>query len=501
MRRLILASLTISTALAAQTPTPRTTPLRGALGERLRTLLDQPPFDRSTWGVQVVDERGRAVFSRNEQRMFQPASNAKLIVTAAAAVLLPPDFRVRTSVYVQGGLRDGVVDGDLVLYGRGDPTFSSRCYSADTLAPGVCDSAWTVMQALADSIVAHGVRRITGRVVGDGSYFEPLTVHPDWAVFDVEWWYAAPVSALAFNDNAIDFRITPAATVGPPPAIVGWPDFALWTLENRARTGPADSGSSVVKGFFRRPGTWDWYAVGNAAVNRRPWTESVAVPDPDLFAARALAEALRRRGVAIGGGAASTTDSLAFATARRAPALAERIGRPLPDLLFPILNTSQNLFAEMLCKILGREIAGLGSWRAGLAVERRFLIDSVGIDSTAFDLADGSGLSARNLVTPGAFARLLSYMSRHPRGGPFLAALPQAGRPGSLSRRFLRTPVAGQVWAKTGSIARVNTLSGYVQGTDGRRFTFSVMANGHDVPDRLMLAQIDSVVVEVGKTR
>src|SRR6266545_1656276 len=149
MRKLILASLTISGVVSAQTPAPapapppRTTPLRGTLERRLTTLLDQPPFDRATWNVHVMDDRGRVLFSRNADRFSVPASNTKLVVAAAATVLLPADYRVRTSIYANGSVSDGVVQGDLVLYGRGDPTWSARCFSVDTLAPGACDSTWT----------------------------------------------------------------------------------------------------------------------------------------------------------------------------------------------------------------------------------------------------------------------------------------------------------------------------------------------------------------------
>ena len=165
---------------------------------------------------------------------------------------------------------------------------------------------------------------------------------------------------------------------------------------------------------------------------------------------------------------------------------------PLPDVIFPILNTSQNWFAEMLLKVLGREVKGEGSWTAGLDVERRFLTDSVKIDSTAFALEDGSGLAAGNLVTPHAFAQLLAYMHRHPKGAAFVAALPHAGQPGSLLKRFAGTPLEGRVIAKTGSIDRVNSLSGYIEQPNGRTVTFSVQANGHAVPYQQMLAQIDS---------
>ena len=484
---------------AAQAQRPRTTPLRGSLQQRLGALLDQPPFDQATWGLYVIDERGRVLCQRNANRLFVPASNTKLVVTAAAAVLLPPDYRARTSVYVNGSLADGVVHGDLVLYGRGDPTFSTRCYGTDTLAAGACDSATAVMGALADSVHARGIRRVTGRLVGDGSYFEPRLVHPAWELFDATWWYAAPVSGLAFNDNSIDFRIAPGADVDTPPSITWTPEVGLATFENRARTVPADSGSTIGDNFFRKPGTWEFWAEGTVARGRPPWTESVAVPDPNLYAARALAVALIQRGIAIEGGATSTTDSLAYRGARLGPPLTERLGRPLGDLIFPILSESQNTFAEYLLKILGREVGGAGSWEAGLQVEWRFLTDAVGLDSTAFSLVDGSGLSTGNLVTPRAFVRLLDYLYRHPRRDLFLRGMPRPGQPGTLLRRFLGTALETRVAAKTGSITHVNSLSGYVEKARGRRITFSIQANSHTAPSEQILAQIDSVVVEIAK--
>jgi len=510
MRKLILASLTISAGLAAQTPAPagRTKPLRGSLEHRLTTLLDQPPFDRATWGVFVQDDRGRVLYQRNADRYRVPASNTKLVVTATATVLLPADYRVRTSLYTNGRLQDGVLYGDLVLYGRGDPTWSERCYSVDTLAPGACDSTFTVVDRLADSVRARGIRRITGKVVGDGSSFERTLVHPAWNAFDLNWWYAAPVSGLGFHDNSVDFHIAPGAAVDEPPTITWSPDLGLFTFENRARTVPADSGTTIGDNFFRAPGagggTWDIWAQGTVALGRRPWIESFAVPDPNLYAARALAAALQRKGVSIAGGAAGTTDSLAYRAVRccsAPPPLAEYLGRPLGQLIFPILNSSQNWFAEMLLKILGRELRGEGSWEAGLDVERRFLIDSVKIDSTAFGLEDGSGLAAGNLITPRALVQLLAYMRGHAKNAAFLAALPHSAQPGSLLKRFVGTPLEGHVAAKTGSIDRVNSLSGFLDRPDGRTYFFSVQANAHSVPSQQMLARIDSVVVEIGKTK
>src|SRR6266550_222360 len=446
MRKLILASLTISSTLAAQSR-PRTAPLHGSLERRLATLLDQPPFNRANWGVYVVDD-GKVLFARNADRFYVPASNTKLVVSAAATVLLPADYRVTTSVYANGKVDSGVLYGDLVLYGRGDPTWSERCFSVDSLAPGACDSAFTAVDAIADSIRARGLRRVTGKLVGDGSYFEPVLVHPAWNAWDLNWWYAAPVSGLGFHDNSVDFHIAPGAAVDQPPTITWSPELGLFTFENRARTVPGDSSTTIGDNFFRTPGTWDIWAEGTVALGRKPWIESFA----------------------------------------------------LADIIFPILNSSQNWFAEMLLKILGRERKGEGSWKAGLDVERRFLIDSVGIDSTAFALEDGSGLAAGNLVTPHAFTQLLAYMHRHPKRALFLAALPHSGQPGSLLKRFAGTAVEGRVIAKTGSIDRVNSLSGFIERPNGRTITFSIQANTHAVPYQQMLAQIDSVVVEIGKT-
>src|SRR5437773_338206 len=265
MRKLILASLIISSALGAQSRAPappRTRPLSGSLAQRLTTLLDQPPFDRASWGLLVQDDAGRILYQRNADRFAVPASNTKLVVTAAAAVLLPADYRVRTSLYVNGRVQDGVLSGDLVLYGRGDPTWSQRCFGIDSLAAGACDSTFTVLDRLADSIAARGIRRITGKLVGDGSYFEPTLVHPGWNTWDLNWWYAAPVSGLGFHDNSVDFHIAPGAAGDQPPLSTGSPDLALFTLENRARTVSPDSGATSGDDFLRKPHSCHSWAAG-----------------------------------------------------------------------------------------------------------------------------------------------------------------------------------------------------------------------------------------------
>jgi D-alanyl-D-alanine carboxypeptidase/D-alanyl-D-alanine-endopeptidase (penicillin-binding protein 4) len=275
------------------------------------------------------------------------------------------------------------------------------------------------------------------------------------------------------------------------------PDLGVVRLENRTQT--TDSGTTTTIDFFREPGTLDLWAEGTVAKNRSGRTEHFALPDPNRYFAHAFRAALARRGVSVAGPTRATTDSLAYRTAREGPALLMVRSRPRDDLIFPILNTSQNWFAEMLLKVLGRRYGTAGSWAEGLAVERRFLIDSVGIDSAAFALSDGSGLSAGNLVSPDAFTRLLRYMWAHPQRAGFLRGLPRSGQVGSLRTRFVGTPLEGRVLAKTGSIQHVNSLSGYIERPRGGPLVFSVIANNHTVPYDRMLQQIDSVVVQMGR--
>jgi D-alanyl-D-alanine carboxypeptidase/D-alanyl-D-alanine-endopeptidase (penicillin-binding protein 4) len=190
-----------------------------------------------------------------------------------------------------------------------------------------------------------------------------------------------------------------------------------------------------------------------------------------------------------------------YAHARQSAPLVDFDSRSLADMIYPILNSSQNWFAEMLLKTVGRRVEGAGSWRAGLAAERRFLIDSVGVDSTAFALSDGSGLSSGNLITPRAFARLLAYMLHHSSGAGFMHAMPRSGERGSLRNRFVDTPLEGRVLAKTGSIFRVQTLTGYIERPGQSPLIFSVMANSYVGRYSGMMAVIDSVVVEMGRGR
>jgi D-alanyl-D-alanine carboxypeptidase/D-alanyl-D-alanine-endopeptidase (penicillin-binding protein 4) len=468
-----------------------------ALQKRIDTRLAAPPVNRNLWGVVLLGPDGKQLYGRNADRMFIPASNTKLVVSAVAAALLPPDWTVQTSVYATGPVENGEIRGDLVLYGRGDPTMGKRCYAVDTTAPGACDTdSFLRLRQLAGGLRSRGVTTVTGDLVGDGSWFSGEIVNGDWEAYDLNWWYAAPVSGLGFNDNSIDFTYAPGSALGAPATIGFTPDFGTVAFENRSRTVAA--GQPTTIDFYREPGTMRVWAEGDVALDSKGGKEYFALPDPDLFTAWAMRTVLADSGIAVLGATRSTTDSMRYHAARQGAPLAEASSRPLRDWIFPILNTSQNWYAEMLLKQLGRQFGQDGSWRGGLAVERRVLIDSMKADSTQFALRDGSGLSAGNLVSPQTFATLLAWIRRHPHFETFAAGLPQSGQRGSLKSRFVGTPLEGKVRAKTGSINRVNALSGYIE-LPGRTLTFSVQANNHTLGSRVMIPQIDSLVLQMGR--
>jgi serine-type D-Ala-D-Ala carboxypeptidase/endopeptidase (penicillin-binding protein 4) len=493
-RRLVAALLLACAAnvsLAAQAARPgnvadsrayaTSAPARARLAERIDAVLARPAVAQVTWGVEVRDAAaGTVLYARNAARPMIPASNLKLIVSAAAAHHLAPDYRFRTSVYATGPVLDGTLQGDLVLYGRGDPMISSRYFPTRT----------TVFEMMADSLRARGILRVAGGVVADESWWDREYVRDDWDPEDRLWWYAAPVSALGFNDNSIDFRILPGASVGDPARITGEPASAAYRLRNGTRTVAA--GGRHTLDFERGEGPGAVRAVGQIPLGAGADTESFAVDDAARWTATVFREVLESRGIAVSSDEVRVVSDPAASVSGGSAALVEWLSPPLPQAIGPVLLSSQNWFAEALVKTMGREVSGRGSWEAGLALERAFLTDVVGIDSADFVLRDGSGLSANNRVTPRALARLLDYVRRTPAQGIVRGKLPVSGAPdGSLRSRL--TDLRGRVAAKTGYIGGVNSLSGFVTAADGRELIFVVMGNGRGERAEVMRA-IDDVV-------
>ena len=442
----------------------------------IESILDRAGWRNSSWGVLAVSvDRGDTLVAINAEEPLVPASNVKLLTTAAALHYLGPDFRYRTFVLADGTLQDGVLDGNVVLYGTGDPALSWRFSSSRT----------AVIETLADSLVALGVREVTGDIVGDGTYFEGEGRHPSWDPRDRDDWFAAPATALSFNENVVTLRVV-AGDVDGSPVIHTIPSQAHVPVVNQARTvagrpqvtmrmgRPEPESPLTVWGEIRRGGRDQWRLV--------------TVTDPPAFAAGALASALRERGVEVTGvprsaraGEASVVTGKTKVTAHTAPILATHWSPPLLDLLSVTNQESHNLYAELILKTLGRVVEGEGSFEAGARAVRDFLVEQAGVSDDEVALVDGSGLSRDNAVSAQAFVSALTYMTQTDLWEPLWTSLPEAGGGGRL-RRMDRSPAASNLRAKTGTLTRVSALSGQLTTLEGERVVFSIIQNG--VPSR-----------------
>ncbi|MBL8751790.1 MAG: D-alanyl-D-alanine carboxypeptidase/D-alanyl-D-alanine-endopeptidase [Planctomycetes bacterium] len=417
-------------------------------------------------GVCVVDAgTGERLVGSDDDRGFATASNMKLVSAAVALHTLGPEHRFTTEVLARGALRDGVLHGDLVLRGGADPT----------LAHGEVGMA--NVARLVAALRERGVQRVTGRVLADDEWLgrEHLGLGWQWDYLDED--YAAPFGALCWRHNVVTVRIRPDAVA---PAVVAEPGW--WPMQAEVR--PATAGAATAVTVRRALGR-DLAAVrGTIAADAKPATFEIPVPDPAAFAARGFTEALRAAGIEVG------EDGVAGAA--EAMSLARVESPPLREIVGELLRVSDNLYAEQVARASARAALGDGSTEA-MAKHAKAVLAELGVDPTGAVLADGSGLSRRNLVQPRQLAGLLAAMHRSAVRAPFVAGLPVAGESGTLRNRFRTGSARGVVRAKTGFISRVVCLSGYVPHGEST-WAFSVMLNDFTCSDDEAKAAVDAFV-------
>jgi D-alanyl-D-alanine carboxypeptidase/D-alanyl-D-alanine-endopeptidase (penicillin-binding protein 4) len=457
-----------------------------SLPESIEKLLAASAAARAAfWGIQIVDlGSGRTLYELNPDRFFVPASNTKLFTTALALTRLGPEATFQTRVVADGPPdAEGRIRGALRLVGGGDPNLSARAIPY-RMGP-VTGDPLAAIEELAEQVAAHGVNRVDGGIVGDDTWYLWQPFAEGWAIDDPQYDYGAPVSALTVNDNAVELAVRPGARQGDPAALAWNPPLEYYRVDNRIRTVAAGGERSIH--FHRDPGSLQVRLWGGIPLRDRGEDLVLAIEDPAQYAAEALRQALEGRGVAIEGGATAwhafpnETPDLAQAAAPAPVAgveLARRVSAPLIEDLRITDKVSQNLHAELALRAVGRARRNLGSLEAGMAEMQTFLAEA-GIDADAYNLADGSGLARLNLVTPATLVKLLRYMYASPARGNWISLLPVGGQDGTLSARFPESAAAGRVHAKTGSLAHVSALSGYVERPDGW-VGFSILVNNYN---------------------
>ncbi|MEU4447542.1 D-alanyl-D-alanine carboxypeptidase/D-alanyl-D-alanine-endopeptidase [Actinosynnema sp. NPDC050801] len=459
---LVLAAAVFAAVPAADLVTPASAQADDALTRDLAAIITGPSLDGADVGLVVRHaETGAVVFASEGDRRGQPASNGKLLSSAAALEVLGPDHRFRTTVSAAGRVRAGVLAGDLHLRGTGDPTVLAADYDA-----------------LAARVAGSGIRVVHGRLVADDTWFDSVRLGTGWAWDDEPYYYNAQISALTvspdtdYDAGTVIVRVAPAAP-GQPATVTTEPPTSYVTIANTAVTGPPGSASSVS--VERRHGTNVIDVRGAVPAGGAVESEWSTVWEPTGLVTSLFHDALARHGVHVLGGTA------AGATPADARVLGEHLSMPLSRLLAPFLKLSNNMHAEILVKTAGRAVFDEGSWSAGLRAMSATL-GGLGVDPAALTLRDGSGLSRMDQVAPDQLAALLLAAKRKPWFRTWYEALPVAGVGdravgGTLRNRMRGTPAEGNVRAKTGTLTGVSALSGYVTTADGTPLVFAMISN------------------------
>lgn len=482
---LTLLPAALPAALPAEVLAQRAQPI--TTERAVDAVLDDPAFRNAFWGVYAVDlASGAVLYERNVGRSFVPASNAKLYTTAAALDLLGPAYTYRTLLLADGPVRNGTLEGNLVVRGAGDPSIGGRMLDGDRLR---------VFRAWADSLKALGITRVTGALIGDDDRFADEPLGYGWSWDDLTYWYGAEIGTLTFNDNAIDLVIEPRR-----PGMTGtvrWEPFNTdyVTIVNRTTT---TASGSIREGYERLPGTNTIVLRSRVPVGR-PDEESLAVTNPTLFFAHVLRQTLRQAGIEVEGPAVDVDQLPEKPRPEALRPLASYTSPPLAQIVEVINKKSINLYAELLLRTMAAESLGDPgevTGEDGLEVVKQFLAKAQA-DTSLYRLTDGSGLSRYSLVTPQQTMALLRYMWNHRDAAvrkAFLDSLPLGGVDGTLQNRFGSGPAARNVRAKTGTLSNVSSLSGYVTTTDGRPIAFVLMSNHHTVPTRRVTQAQEAIV-------
>ncbi|MFF5208816.1 D-alanyl-D-alanine carboxypeptidase/D-alanyl-D-alanine-endopeptidase [Streptosporangium sp. NPDC000396] len=465
---LLLASLTWASAPArAIEPAPGVTDLVKDIDQ----ILGDARLTPARAGVVVRSATsGEELYTLDSGKILTPASNTKLVTSAAAIDTLGPDFRFTTSVLSTGRRAGSALAGNLYLKGTGDPTLLAADYDA-----------------LAARVAEAGIKVVTGKLVADDTWFDSVRLGTDWAWDDEPYYYAAQISALTaspdtdYDAGSVIVSVAPGDAAGKPAKVSTTPETDYLKIVNHATTGTE---TDVL--VERQHGTNTVVITGTVADGYDEW---VAVHDPTGYVASLFRKALAKHGVRVLG------PTVREATPEEAATVASRQSMPLSELLVPFMKLSNNMHAEILTKSIGRKVSGAGTWSAGLAAITSFARAN---GMPTLRLRDGSGLSRMDGLTPGGITNLLIALRSKPWFSTWYGSLPIAGQPdrmvgGTLRSRMRGTPAAGNVHAKTGSLTGVTSLSGYVTSADNEPLVFSVMLNQYlsgspkDIEDKIAI--------------
>ncbi len=413
----------------------------------------------------------------------------KIFTSAFALDKLGPDFQYTTRVFLRGRFEDDTTfAGDVIIRGMGDPTISGRYFD---------NKVMRIPEDWADSLAARKIRVIRGRIIGDDRFFggDPLGKHWEWD--EESYWYSAQVSALSFNDNCVNWYVSPSRS-GQPAKIQLVPNTEYVTVINRITTVVSAAEAKEIE-FMRDRCSNSITATGKIPINAETQVGYVTVENPTLYTATVVKETLQKKGIRVDSGAADI-DSLPFYTYHDSDSTVIRIAvyrsPKLEEILKVVNKRSQNLFAELLLRTAAALSDSQATDRKALETEKEFL-KQVGLNTDKMFIMDGSGYSRTNLVTPESIVAVLKFMRRHKYWDAFYESLPKAGIERTLNHRMKGTPAEGNVRAKTGTLDNVSAISGFAKTADGEEMVFSMICNNFNVDQLEVQKAQDSILVKL----
>ncbi len=479
----------------AQSPAPASRTVNQLTAD-LGTILARPEYRRARVGFKVVSlGSGKAIFEQDAEKYFMPASNMKNFTVATALEKLSPDFRFRTSIYAAGPVENGVIRGPLRVYGRGDISLSYTFENGDMLKG---------IDRVADALTAAGVKSIEGDIIGDETYFSGSSTPTGWEWDDLQWYYGAEVSALPVNDNAVRLSVKPGP-LGYGCSVELAPQNVIYRVVNSCTT-VAEGGRRTLR-IEKKLDRNIIEISGDLPVKNAGYQGFVTVSRPAELFVSLLRQRLTDKGVSITGKAyAINSKTLLPGGIDHEVAWVE--SPPLSVIAANTMKPSQNMYTETLLWTLGEEVGrkmpmppngssqmqNMESHALGKRVVREFLKE-IGAGEDAIIQQDGSGLARANQVTPSAVTRLYAYMAKESKySKAWYESLTIGGVDGTLRNRFKGTRGEKNVRGKTGTIAQVSALSGYVKTAAGEELVFSALVNGIPATSE-RVSLIDELVV------
>ncbi len=438
--------------------------LKNSIQQRFNDSL----FQHAHWGVLIKSlKTGEVWYKQNQKKMFMPASNEKILTTSSALIELGPDFQFETYLTHNGEIKDSVLEGDIIVFGNGDPTLYNRFNN----------NPKDVFIKWAGDLKSLGVKTITGNIIGDDNAFDDNPFGYGWSFDGLDAWYSAEVGPLQLNEDCVDLRIIPPQTKNDSLQII--PNLFSNYYEIRNETDINDTGRTRIS--VERPfGSNIIFIKGYVKAGDQPFEETPSLTNPTLFYVTVLNEVLQDEGIEVKGNAVDC-DNIKNWNHKPEDFIQVSIYKspPLSKIITGLLKRSQNLYAETVVRVLGWKEFGIGSFLNGKKVVEKVLKNNFGIEAGTYAFMDGSGLSRYDYVSPEEIVKILEGMTKNKYWEVWRDALPIAGVDGTLRNRMKGTLAEGNVHAKTGTISNVRGLSGYVSTADGEQLVFSFLVNGH----------------------